>query len=225
MIFDKQIWKSEFNISSRATIMIILREARHLDHTSNRLKIWKSSLRYHSSFQDNRSDKRKLLKLKTIKSVVHIANLKSCTMRFIYLSDKSVSVCEQRRLFPFESVLIIQSRPSIAIIRNSETGSFVTLPPVPDFWRDLYKLAHRGLAANDYADAGRTQGGARKLAHHAKRKWNIVDERSGGKCYRQGGWESAPDPWAGVERRARGEKAEEEDEDKMYRLELACSFE
>lgn len=159
MIFDKEIWKSEFNISSRATIMIILREARHLDHTSNRLKIWKSSLRYHSSFQDNRGDKRKLLKLKTIKSVVYIANLKSCTMRFIYLSDKSVSVCEQRRLFPFESVLIIQSRPSIAIIRNSETGSFVTLPPVPDFWRDLYKTRAQGVGRKRLCRRGQNAGG------------------------------------------------------------------
>lgn len=71
------------------------------------------------------------------------------------------------------------------------------------------------------ADAGRS-GEARKLAHRAKRKWNIVDERSGGKCYRQG-WLGRPIRGPGSKGgRAPREKAEEEDEDKIYRLELGA---
>lgn len=72
------------------------------------------------------------------------------------------------------------------------------------------RAERRGARANS-----RTTRSGNGTSSTSGRAESVIDRVAG----------SAPDPWAEVERRARGEKAEEEDEDKMYRLELACSFE
>lgn len=134
-------------------------------------------------------------------------------MRFIYPTN----LYRWQRLFPFDNVPIF-----VSIIWDS--GSFVssTLLIPRLLTRPIQTHARgEGWPQTIIADAGRS-GEARKLAHRAKRKWNIVDERSGGKCYRQG-WLGRPIRGPGSKGgRAPREKAEEEDEDKIYRLELGA---
>lgn len=135
-------------------------------------------------------------------------------MRFIYPTNL---LYRWQRLFPFDSVPIF-----VSIIWDS--GSFVssTLLIPRLLTRPIQTHARgEGWPQTIIADAGRS-GEARKLAHRAKRKWNIVDERSGGKCYRQG-WLGRPIRGPGSKGgRVPREKAEEEDEDKIYRLELGA---